>query len=48
LAPAYAPTLLLALMFPGGLAMTLWLLVNGVDVRKWERRVAASEAAAPA
>ena len=35
LAPAYAPFFLLALLFPGGIALTIWLLVKGVDVRKW-------------
>ena len=35
LAPAYASDVFLMLMFPGGLAMTIWLLVKGVDVAKW-------------
>jgi len=38
LAPAYASDVLLMLMFPGGLAMTIWLLVKGVDVAKWKAR----------
>jgi hypothetical protein len=38
LAPAYASDVLLMLMFPGGLAMTIWLLVKGVDVAKWNAR----------
>ncbi|MEY2479156.1 MAG: hypothetical protein QOI04_83 [Verrucomicrobiota bacterium] len=42
LAPAYAPGLLLMLMFPGGLLLTGWLLVKGVDVAKWEARLATS------
>ncbi|HLO00154.1 MAG TPA: DUF4386 domain-containing protein [Pyrinomonadaceae bacterium] len=39
LAPAYASDVLLMLMFPGGLVMTGWLLVKGVDVAKWNARV---------
>ena len=39
LAPAYASDMLLMLMFPGGLIMTVWLLVKGVDVQKWNARV---------
>jgi uncharacterized protein DUF4386 len=35
LAPAYASDVLLMLMFPGGLVLTGWLLVKGVDVAKW-------------
>jgi uncharacterized protein DUF4386 len=35
LAPAYASDVFLMLMFPGGLVMTVWLLVKGVDVPKW-------------
>ena len=38
LAPAYASDVLLMLMFPGGLAMTIWLLVKGVDIAKWKAR----------
>jgi hypothetical protein len=38
LAPAYASDVFLMLMFPGGLAMTIWLLVKGVDVAKWKAR----------
>lgn len=41
-APAYASDLLLALMFPGGLILTVWLLVKGVDVRKWNEKVKAA------
>ncbi len=41
LAPAYASDLLLMLMFPGGLIMTAWLLIKGVNESKWEARVAA-------
>ena len=39
LAPAYASDVLLALMFPGGLILTVWLLLKGVDVSKWEAQV---------
>jgi hypothetical protein len=38
LAPAYASDVFLMLMFPGGLIMTIWLLVKGVDVAKWKAR----------
>ena len=44
LAPAYASDVLLMLMFPGGLIMTIWLLVKGVDVPKWNARVNAAHA----
>lgn len=39
LAPAYASDVLLMLMFPGGLAMTGWLLVKGVDLAKWNAKL---------
>src|SRR5882672_5209173 len=39
LAPAYATNVLLMLMFPGGLILTVWLLVKGVDVEKWNAGV---------
>ena len=39
LAPAYASGALLILLFPGGLIMTAWLLVKGVDVPKWNAKV---------
>ena len=35
LAPSYASDVLLMLMFPGGLALTGWLILKGVDVAKW-------------
>jgi hypothetical protein len=38
LAPAYASDALLALMFPGGLLLTAWLLIRGVNVTKWEAK----------
>ena len=45
LAPAYASDLLLAPMFVAVLSMTLWLLVRGIDVARWNARVASSEVA---
>ena len=42
LAPTYASTLLLVLMFPGGLILTIWLLVKGVNMTKWNERVKAA------
>ena len=44
LAPSYASTVLLMLMFPGGLLLAVWLLVKGVDVKKWNARVDATGA----
>jgi hypothetical protein len=44
LAPAYASGALLVLMFPGGLLLTVWLLVKGVDVPKWNAKVNAARA----
>jgi hypothetical protein len=44
LAPAYASEVLLMLMFPGGLIMTVWLLVKGVNVQKWNSKVDAARA----
>ena len=44
LAPAYASDVLLMLMFPGGLIMTVWLLVKGVNVQKWDAKVNAARA----
>jgi hypothetical protein len=43
LAPAYASDLFLMLMFPGGLILTLWLLVKGVNVSKWRAKVSAAQ-----
>ena len=39
LAPAYAPGSLLLLMLPGGLSLTAWFLVKGIDLPKWEEKV---------
>lgn len=44
LAPQYVSDVFLMLMFPGALAMTIWLLVKGVDVPKWNARVSAAHA----
>jgi hypothetical protein len=44
LAPAYASGSLLLLLLPGALSLTVWLLVWGVDVPKWEAKAAISEA----
>jgi Domain of unknown function (DUF4386) len=38
LSPAYASDLLLLPMFLAGVSLTVWMLVKGVDVRKWEAR----------
>lgn len=40
LAQAYASDFLLLPMMLAGLTLTMWLLVKGVDVRKWEAKVA--------
>ena len=40
LVPAYASGSLLLLMVPGGLALTVWLLVKGVDVPTGEAKAA--------
>jgi hypothetical protein len=40
LAPAYASSLLLLPMFLAVVSMTVWLLVRGVDVQKWEAKAA--------
>ncbi len=41
LAPAYAPGSLLLLMLPGALSLTVWFLVRGIDVPKWEAKASA-------
>jgi hypothetical protein len=43
LAPAHAPGSLLLLMVPGGLSLSVWLLVRGVDLRGWEVRAASND-----
>ena len=40
LAPGYRSDWLLVLMFIGLLSLTVWLLVKGVDLRKWEEKTA--------
>jgi hypothetical protein len=37
---AYASGSILLLMLPGALSLTVWLLVRGVDVPKWEEKTA--------
>jgi Domain of unknown function (DUF4386) len=44
LAPAYASDVFLMLMFPGALALTIWLLVKGIDVGKWNEPKPAARA----
>ena len=43
LAPAYASSGLLLPMIIAALSLTLWFLVRGVDVTKWEAKAASSE-----
>ncbi|HKP36974.1 MAG TPA: DUF4386 domain-containing protein [Pyrinomonadaceae bacterium] len=45
LAPNYAATVLLMLMFPGALLLAVWLIVRGVDLPKWNSRVSAEDVA---
>ena len=40
LSPAYASDFLLLPMFLAGVSLTVWLLVRGVDLRKWEAKTA--------
>jgi Domain of unknown function (DUF4386) len=47
LAPAYASGALLLLMFSGGLMLTGWLLIRGVDASKWDQKQASLEATGP-
>jgi Domain of unknown function (DUF4386) len=46
LAPAYASDIFLLMMFPGGLILTVWLLIKGVNLPKWQAKLKASKAAA--
>jgi hypothetical protein len=43
LVPAYASNALLLPMFVAGVSLTVWFLVRGVDVSKWEAKAATSE-----
>ena len=45
LAPAYASDIFLMMMFPGGLILTVWLLIKGVNLPKWQAKLNASKAA---
>lgn len=47
LAPAYMSNIFLIPMFLSVVFLTLWMLVKGVDVPKWEARAAAVMARAP-
>jgi len=40
LAPHYNASWLPAFMVPGALLLTVWLLIKGVDLRKWEEKTA--------
>jgi uncharacterized protein DUF4386 len=40
LAPTFASGSILLLILPGGVLLALWLLAKGIDVRKWEDKVA--------
>jgi hypothetical protein len=40
LGPAYLSNIFLVPMFLAGLSLTLWMLIKGVDVAKWEARAA--------
>ena len=42
LAPQYASSIMLFLMAPGGVLLSLWLLVRGVNQAKWDARVASA------
>ena len=41
-APHFPSSMLLMLLFPGGLLLTAWLLVRGVDLEKWNQKVEAA------
>ena len=42
--PAYSSDIFVVPMFIGGLALMVWLLVKGVDMKKWNERVGAAAA----
>jgi len=42
LAPQYASSIMLFLMAPGGVLLSLWLLVRGVNQAKWDAKVASA------
>lgn len=35
--PRFPSSMLMMLLFPGGVALTFWLLVKGVDIAKWKQ-----------
>jgi hypothetical protein len=41
--PRFPSSLFMMLLMPGGLALTIWLLVKGVDMAKWEAQVGAAD-----
>lgn len=43
LAPAYASGSLLLLILPGVLSLTVWFLVRGIDLPKWEEKAASRD-----
>lgn len=45
LAPAYASDILLLPMFLGGMTLTAWLLMKGVDIPKWKAKAATTRQA---
>jgi hypothetical protein len=42
LVPAYRSGSLVLLFLPGGMAMTVWFLVKGIDLPKWQEKAASS------
>ena len=46
LLPHFPSAILLILLFPGGLLLTAWLLIKGVDLPKWNEKVSEARASA--
>lgn len=44
LAPQFATPIMLYVMAPGGVLLAFWLLIRGVNVAKWEAKVASAAA----